>query len=83
MPDMTGLMCQVTVSDWPNEFNHLAFDNVITSLFNVGSNFEIRDNIVINNRGRGLLIKAGNGVIDNNYIKGTSFWPMQVSSTLS
>ena len=37
--------------------------------------------MIMNNRGRGMLIKAGNGVIEGNTIIRPTFWPVQVPHT--
>ncbi len=71
---------QLTLDAWPDGFAGLAFDNLISSSEHTGSGFELRDNVIMNNRGRGMLIKAGNGVMEGNTIIRPTFWPVQVSA---
>ena len=72
---------QLTLDAWPEGFTGLAFDNMIASSEHTGAGFELRDNVIMNNRGRGMLIKAGNGIIEGNTIIRPTFWPMQVTDT--
>ncbi len=60
----------------------MRFDSLITNVELEGSGFVIRDNVIINNRGRGMQIKAGNGVIERNSILGPAWWGMQVRRSL-
>lgn len=88
---MKGLCChceliggpwlsQVTVDDWPGPFRAMRFDSMIANADVQGSGFVIRQNTIINNRGRGVLIKASNGIIERNAILGPAWWGMQVGA---
>ena len=63
---------------WPESFAGLEFDNLIANPGHVGSGFEVRDNLIMNNRGRGILLKAANGSVEGNTIVRPTFWPIQV-----
>jgi len=78
----SGINChlQVTLEDWPEGFNNLTFDNFIANPGHTGSGFELRNNTIMNNRGRGMLVKAGNGVVEGNTVIRPTFWPLQVNS---
>ena len=69
---------QLTLDSWPDGFANLVFDSMIASPGHVGAGFQLRENIIFNNRGRGMLIKAGDGVIEGNTIVRPTFWPIQV-----
>ena len=69
---------QITLDHWPEGFAALAFDTMIASSGHMGAGFELRDNVIMNNRGRGMLIKAGNGDVEGNTIIRPVFWPVQV-----
>ena len=71
---------QLTLDAWPDGFAGLAFDTLISSSEHTGSGFELRDNVIMNNRGRGMLVKAGNGVMEGNTIIRPTFWPVQVTA---
>lgn len=71
---------QVALEDWPEGFNNLTFDNFIANPGHTGSGFELRNNTIMNNRGRGMLVKAGNGIVEGNTVIRPTFWPLQVSS---
>ena len=75
-----ALHVQLSLDTWPEGFASLAFDNMISSSEHTGAGFELRENVIMNNRGRGMLIKAGNGVIEANTIIRPTFWPIQVSA---
>ena len=68
----------MALSAWPESFAGLEFDNLIANAGRVGSGFEVRDNLIMNNRGRGILLKAGNGSVEGNTIFRPTFWPIQV-----
>lgn len=72
------LYVQLTLDSWPAGFANLGFDTMIASPGHVGAGFQLRENVIVNNRGRGMLIKAGDGVIDGNTIVRPTFWPIQV-----
>jgi parallel beta-helix repeat protein len=69
---------QLSVSSWPIPFRAMAFDSLIVNYGMEGTGFSIRNNIVMNNRGRGILLKSGNGVVDGNKIVAPAWWGMQV-----
>ncbi len=71
-------LLQITVNAWPKAFQAMRFDSLITNMDIEGSGFVVRDNTMMNNRGRGLLVKASNGVIERNNILGPAWWGMQV-----
>ena len=71
-------LLQIKVSEWPKAFQAMRFDSLITNMDIEGSGFVVRDNIMMNNRGRGLLVKASNGLIERNTILGPAWWGMQV-----
>ena len=73
---------QISLDHWPEGFAGLAFDNMVASSGHTGAGFELRDNVIMNNRGRGMLIKAGNGVVEGNTIIRPTFWPMQVTQPM-
>ena len=56
----------------------LGFDCVIANPAETGNGLSLTSNTISQNRGRGLLIKAGNGNIASNTITGPKFWGMQV-----
>lgn len=68
------------LQDWPEGFNTLTFDNMIANPGAIGSGFEIRDNTIMNNRGRAIIVKAGDGVVEGNAIIRPTFWPIQVGT---
>ena len=71
-------LLQIKVSEWPKAFQAMRFDSLITNMDIEGSGFVVRDNTMMNNRGRGLLVKASNGLIERNVILGPAWWGMQV-----
>ena len=73
-----GCCLQVALDAWPEGFAGLEYDNLIANPDHVGSGFEVRENLIMNNRGRGILLKAGNGSVEWNTIFRPTFWPLQV-----
>lgn len=71
-------LLQIMLDDWPKSFQAMRFDSLITNMDVTGSGFVVRDNTMMNNRGRGLLVKASNGLIERNTILGPAWWGMQV-----
>ena len=69
---------QLTVSDWPEGFASVDFDSVLANKGQQGTGLEIRDNVVAHNRGRGLLIKAGGGIVSGNSIVNPAWWGIMV-----
>jgi len=53
--------------------------SVIISNRRMGNGFRIRNCTMGHNRARGLLIKASDGVIENNLIEGVEGWAVQIS----
>lgn len=51
----------------------VAIGDLISSPSRTGGNFTIRNNTIRNHRARGMLIKSGPGLIENNVIDGSSF----------
>ena len=76
-------MCaQLTVSDWPDSFSRVGFDSFIANREHQGAGLQIINNTISGNRGRGLLIKAGNGTLQGNTIVNPAWWGIMVSGTL-
>lgn len=68
----------MSVDGWPKAFQAMRFDSVISNADHKGSGFAVRDNVIMNNRGKGMVVKSGNGVIEGNAILGPAWWGMQV-----
>ena len=79
---MTNLTQQsfwaVKVTSWPLGWTRLAFDCLLAPRNELGSSFVVRNNIIANNRGRGILLKASHGTVADNWVHGPKFWGMQV-----
>jgi hypothetical protein len=69
---------QVSVDGWPKAIQAMRFDSVISNADHKGSGFAVRNNVIMNNRGKGMVIKSGAGVIEGNAILGPAWWGMQV-----
>ena len=74
---------QLTVSDWPAGFASVGFDSVLANEGHLGTGLEIRDNVIAHNRGRGLLIKAGGGVVIGNSIINPAWWGIMVRPSIT
>ncbi|RYG63543.1 hypothetical protein EON80_21020, partial [bacterium] len=46
--------------------------DVVANLDRCGQGFQLRGNTILNHRARGLLLKASNGVVENNLVDGSS-----------
>ena len=67
----------VTVSSVPGGAQ-LIFDCLLVDVNYQGNGFQITGNSIGNNRGNGVILKAGNGLITSNSIQSPKFWSIQV-----
>lgn len=58
---------RLTLGSWVNA---LSLGDLIYSKQRTGCNFAVKNNHIGNNRARGMVIKASNGIIDNNLVEG-------------
>jgi hypothetical protein len=56
----------------------VAFGYLVSNVNAIGNNFTIRNCTIRNNRARGMLIKTGNGLIENNRVEGCSGEGIQI-----
>ena len=66
----------VTVS---HSISHSGFQDRICDTNANGSGFVIRNCVIRNNRARGMIIKADNGIIENNTVEGSSVGGIEVA----
>ena len=60
-------MClQVKLTSWPDSFNSVQFNDVVSSPSANGNGFAILNNTIGNLRGRAMIIKSSEGVIAGN-----------------
>ena len=68
---------QVNFTFWPDSFNKIEFDDVVSSPSNNGNGFAIVNNTVGNLRGRGALIKSSDGILAGNTFFNLMYFAME------
>ena len=57
---------QIVLTDWPERFNNIKLDDILSCPSTDGSGFAVVNNTIGNLRGRGIICKSSNGVIADN-----------------
>ena len=82
-PQPRHVCAQLSVSEWPDSFASVGFDSFIANRNHQGAGLQVINNTISGNRGRGLLIKAGNGTLQGNTIVNPAWWGIMVSNSVA